>query len=222
MAKKDQQLRKEETRDKKQPEIKQSKSDKAETQKVDGQSKKPVVKKKKSGIRLYIKEIILAVINIVFIALLIVFLLRLPSAATELNNLRTTDIRSSTKGDFEINELELKASQEQSDRLKTLFPNEEGIINFVDEIEKLKVDGTVTDFSFASIDAIQDTTGNYGVPIVIVLNGSWEQIGTDIQKIQKLPYLFRPINITAEPKEEGVIELKYGGFLYVSESIGKN
>ena len=44
-----------------------------------------------------------------------------------------------------------------------------------------------------------------------------------IQKIDDLPYLLRAVTIDAEPElDSGLIIFKYGGFLYVDESLAKN
>jgi Tfp pilus assembly protein PilO len=69
-----------------------------------------------------------------------------------------------------------------------------------------------------------DKTGNYGIPVIIELNGAWESIGQDLQEIQKLPFLLRAISIDAEPdkENESMIQFKYGGFLYVDTRLGEN
>jgi hypothetical protein len=67
---------------------------------------------------------------------------------------------------------------------------------------------------------VRDGTTRLGVPVVVNFNGSWDQIDKDMRDIQLAPFLFRPITIEAHiTAEEGVIELMYGGFLYVDESF---
>ena len=62
------------------------------------------------------------------------------------------------------------------------------------------------------------------MPVVIELEGSWEAIDTDLQAIDQLPYLVRPVRVEIEQSEaeEGVIVFKYGIFLYVSDEFGEN
>ena len=66
--------------------------------------------------------------------------------------------------------------------------------------------GAISKVSFASQKAVTDKTGNYGVPIVIELMGSWDAIDSDLQKIDKLPYLFRPVKVEIGYDEENLDE----------------
>lgn len=185
---------------------------------------KPAKAKKNIGEKVgWVRELTLGVINLVFAVALAYLLIQLPQRAAEVKVLRGSELDISEDGGFKINKFELDKNKEKADRLIALFPDEQGLLTFVDEIEKLKREGSVVDFSFASKDPVVDKTNNFGIPMVIELKGTWGQIDQDLQKIQKLPFLFRPVSFNAGLiEDEGVIDLRYGGFLYVDESLEKN
>ena len=87
-------------------------------------------------------------------------------------------------------------------------------------------DGVLVGFNFANKEAIKDVSGYYGIPIAIEFSGSWEGIVRDLERFEKLPYLMRPIkaevNTIPDEDNKNVINFKYGIFLYVDESFGKD
>jgi hypothetical protein len=168
------------------------------------------------------KEILLGVINVASITLLIVLLIKLPEKAKELNTLRNQVLLSESEVALEVSEVE--GSKEKAKELEDLFIDEVGLVNFVSDVEKLKGEASsISKINITSKKAVKDRTGSYGIPVVIEMRGNWTQFGDDINKIQELPYLFRVIRIDTEIlNEEGVIGLKYGGFLYVHDKLGEN
>lgn len=187
---------------------------------VDSDLEKENAQPKKS-LPISTKDIILGLINIISIILLIIILVRFPSKANELKNLRIEKIKSESGSSFEFSDIESHRNNAQA--LSKLFLEEPGIVDFVNSVEKLKADeGAIKKISFASQKVLKDKTGNFGIPVVIELSGSWEAIKGDLKKIEELPFLFRAANIETKTTEEGVILFKYGGFLYVSDELGKN
>ena len=182
---------------------------------------KPTKKRTKS---IWIKDIVLAILNVGFVIGLIYLLNRLPTRANEVKSLRSNAQLVNTAGEnTEILQFELDLTAEDYEKLQDLYPDEERLLSFVDEIENLRTNGTVVGFTFASKDPVVDKTKNLGLPIIIDMEGSWEAISQDIQTIQALPFLFRPVTFDAEEdREDNVVKLKYGGFLYVDESFEEN
>ncbi len=169
------------------------------------------------------RDVILGIINLISLVLLIIILTRFPIKAQELKELRIQSVKNESSVSFEF--VEIEASKEKSGQLENLFPDESGIVDFVSQVEKLKTEGgAIEKITFASQEVVMDKTGNYGIPVIIKLNGAWESIGQDLQKIQKLPFLLRAISIDAEPNKENesMIQFKYGGFLYVDTRLGEN
>ena len=171
------------------------------------------------------KDIILGVINLVSLILLFIILSKLPQKAGELNTLKYEKIASDTGISFEFSGIE--EAKLKSNDLKKLFLDEPGIVNFVNQVESLKGEGrSIQKISFATQNVVKDRTGNSGIPVVIELTGGWQTIGQDLEKIDILPFLFRParIEIKRETDEEkvGVVIFKYGIFLYVDDKLGKN
>jgi hypothetical protein len=106
----------------------------------------------------------------------------------------------------------------------SLFPDEAGLVNFVKEIERLKVEGVVRDFSFANENAVRDKTGVLGIPFILRLEGTWDQLNSDFMQLQKFPYLIRAVTVDVRIKDinTGIIDFMYGGFIYVDKSLEKN
>ena len=169
------------------------------------------------------RDIILGIINLISLVLLIVILNKLPEKAQELKELRIQSVKNESSVSFEF--VEIEASKEKTKQLEDLFLDEAGIVNFVGQVEKLKTEGSaIGKITFANQKVIKDKTGNYGIPIIIEMNGTWQAIGQSLQEIEELSFLLRTVNIDAEPdkENEGVIQFKYGGFLYVDTRLGKN
>lgn len=181
----------------------------------------PVKEKHKN---IWLKDIVLAVINVCFIVGLIYLLNKLPVRSSQVRSLRgEAQLTNSASEDTNILKFDLDQTTDDFEKLKNLYPNEDRLLTFVDEIEKLQENGTVVGFTFASKDPVIDKTKELGLPIIIEMSGSWENIANDIQTIQSLPFMFRPVTFDAEEdREENVVQLKYGGFLYVDESFKKN
>lgn len=180
-------------------------------------------KKAKPAVFFWLKDIVLGLVNLVFILAIVILLGKLQAKANEFKKLRMVQLETSAKSSFEIAELELAASREKADKLAQLFPDDNGLIDFVNEIDVLKGEGVVSRFSFTSEEVIRDMTGYYGIPVFIEFSGDWSQINEGLQRIQSLPYLSRTVSVQVEAKEEeNLVIFKYGGFLYVDESLAKD
>lgn len=171
------------------------------------------------------KDIILGVINLVSIVLLFIILSKLPEKAKEFNLLKSEKITSESSISYEFSGIE--EAKLKSDEMKKLFIDEPGVVDFVNQVESLKVEGSsIKKISFATQNVVKDKTGNFGIPVVIELEGDWQVIGQDLEKVDMLPFLFRPARIEIERSTEeeslGVILFKYGVFLYVDDKLGKD
>lgn len=197
-------------------------------QKEDQTKKEPEITKDKSNTTekeerlITTKDILLGVINIASLALLVVLLVKLPEKAEELNKLRNQVLLSESEVALEISEVE--GSKDRASELENLFIEDQGLVNFVGDVERLRGESSsIYKINITSQRAVEDKTGSYGVPVVIEMRGDWGRFGEDMKKIQQLPYLFRVIRIDSEVLDDGgVVGLKYGGFLYVHDKLGKN
>jgi hypothetical protein len=166
------------------------------------------------------RDIILGIVNLISLALLVFILFQLPKRAEELKGLRTEEFLTSSNTSSELDGITREL--EKSNEIKKMFLDEAGLVGFVNEVEKLKGEGSsVQRVSFAGQLAIKDRTGNYGIPVVIDLVGDWQTIDKDLQRVDNLPFLYRAAKVNIERSElsPGVIEFKYGMFLYVDEKI---
>ena len=173
-----------------------------------------------------IKDIILGIINVICLILLFIILINFPTKARELKNLRLESLKNESKVSFELDKIH--ESKAKADELDKLFLNDAGVVNFVNELEKIKNEGgAIKTISFANQGPIKDRSGNFGIPVVIEFQGRWEQIDMDLQKLDLLPFLFRAAKVEiGKPKplpgqkeeevitDENVVVFKYGIFLY--------
>ncbi|OGM60127.1 hypothetical protein A2955_04260 [Candidatus Woesebacteria bacterium RIFCSPLOWO2_01_FULL_37_19] len=168
------------------------------------------------------KDIILGIINLVTIIFLIIILVRFPDKANELKKLRNENFQNTSNVSFEYTEIaEYKKKAEDMDKL---FLDESGIVNFVNSVEVIKAKArSISKLSFTSQKAVNDKTGNFGIPAIIELAGNWDLISADLAEIERLPYLFRPVVIEIFPDKEDVniVHFNYGGLLYVVDRFGE-
>lgn len=199
---------------------KESVADKADKKKV---VSRPVSKKRKLKQTPWWKDIALGIVNLAFVVLLVVLLGKLSGKAVELKRAKGTDYGSVAKSTIEIAGLEIEGNRQKAEELKNLFPNEEGLLDFVREIDVFKEEGVISSFSFASEEYVRDRTGYFGIPFVTEFEGTREQIGEGLNRFQDLPFLFRAVSIETELQpEENLVKFRYGGFLYVDESLAED
>ena len=171
---------------------------------------------------LLVKAAALALVNLVAVSGIIIIVSRLDSKAQEIKRLRSVQLTASKGGEaHSALRAEVEAAEEKRSELIKYFPNSEGLITFVEEIDKLKAEGILVGFSFANEVPVKDKTGALGLPVVFELSGNWEQVGATIQKIMSLPYMLRAILFEAEtsPEDPTLVQVKFGSFLYVDKTF---
>jgi len=184
---------------------------------------KPKAKKKKRP-SFKTSVVIVIVINLLALGFLFYVLSNLKGEAINLKKLRSASIDAQEKSKVEVADLQIRSYIDKSDYLMSLFPDESGLIDFVKEIEKLKNEGVVKNFAFANEDAVRDKTKVLGIPFILRMEGTWEQIDSDLEKMQNMPFIVRAVTLDIKVKEEetNLIDFRYGGFIYVDESLAKN
>jgi len=178
--------------------------------------------------------IALASVNIIFTFLMFVLLGRLEDVAKEHNLYRNRSLDRTSESDLSVYQYELEASREVTENIARSFPDETGLLEFIDNVERLR-GRSVSKITFASKEPLKDKEGNLGIPIVIEFQGSWGEILSDIREIQNIPYIFKPVKLDSEKQDFVSGELQqmsqtqadeasvsFGGFLYVNEEFSKN
>jgi len=160
-------------------------------------------------------------VDLLILAVSVFFIIDLPKKASELNRVRSDEEKVRESKKIDITGLEHKPTKENVDRLADFYPEEDGVIDFIEMVEGLKGEGKVKNFSLVGQDAVKDKTGAFGIPFIVEFEGDWESINISLQEFQKLPYLIRAINVDVKMVDEKVINFKYGGFLYVSDKLAK-
>ncbi|KKQ45938.1 MAG: hypothetical protein US62_C0007G0013 [Candidatus Woesebacteria bacterium GW2011_GWA1_37_8] len=167
-----------------------------------------------------VRDVVLGVVNVVAIALLFFILTKIPAKVEEYKKLNLEIQKYSEKP--EVGRFQIEQNKEKYEKLNSAFLIETKIVNFVNAIEEIKTEGSsISKITFTNESAVKDKTGNLGYPLIIDLTGTWEAISLDLEKIDRLPYLFRVVRVESEKLVDNVILLKYGGVLYV-EDTGKN
>lgn len=169
------------------------------------------------------KLIILGIINLVFVITLAFILGNLPQKTVQLKALKSQILKAQNTQGSRLLMLDIENNRQKSQFLDELLPDERGLINFVRDIDRIKTQGVIVSFSFGGKEPVVDKTGFLGIPIIITLRGSGDEIASALDQIQELPYLIRAVKIDSDYQEsEDVINFKYGGFLYVDEEFGQN
>jgi Tfp pilus assembly protein PilO len=177
------------------------------------------VKKKKTLIP---ASLFVVILNVVLVIVTFLILTMVPKKSDELKTIKNEQLDAKVSSNVQVSDLEIGSIAEEINKLNSIFPDDVGIVNFVKEIEKLKTGGIVKGISFVSQEPVRDKTKSLGTPFVIEMEGGWADIDTALTTIQKLPYLFRAISIEVKINEAGVVNFKYGGFLYVDENFAKS
>lgn len=166
------------------------------------------------------RAVFFSAINLVAVITLFFIISELPKEARNLSSLINSQLRAEMSSRVNYSDLQLQSNRERSDYILALFPDDSGLVDFIQTVERLKSEGAVVNFSFASSQPVRDKTGGLGIPVLIEIRGTWEAINNDLVKLQRAPYLFRPITVDIRNTDEEEIKLLlYGGFLYVDESF---
>jgi len=180
--------------------------------------------KKKNNLSKYRFYIYLAIVllgNVLVLAGLIFVLSQIPKKALEIQKIRSLQIKG--YDDLKIVESEIERAIPKIKKIEALFPDESGLLPFINKIDDLKKRGIVTDFSFASGEVVKDKLGYLGIPFALELTGRFEEVRNVLEEIWKLPYLIRTIETSVKIQPEGgLVIYKYGGFLYVSQNFFQN
>ncbi|MCS7092402.1 MAG: hypothetical protein NZM26_03565 [Patescibacteria group bacterium] len=169
-----------------------------------------------------LREGVLIIMNVVSIAILAFLLFRLPYEAKKVHDLKVEIQKNQSIQNTEIAGIEL--AKEKTDKLKNLFLNDEGIVQFVSTIESFKQKNqSFVKVEFPSQEVTKDKTGNMTIPVIIELSGNWLEVGKGFSEIETLPYLFRAVSIDVRPNkvDQNKFDVKYGGVLYVNEQTPK-
>ncbi len=165
---------------------------------------------------------ILAVVNVLFLIGIFALTQQLDKSGQELKKLRTEKLVQESHATDEVAEQELATAREQYRVIAEAFPDEDQLLEFVTSLDDLKRQGLIRVFSFASDTPLKDKNGIYGLPILIELAGSGEQISEGLRSLEALPFILNSVKVEVATSEDGSKTLRYGGFLYVDQEFSKN
>jgi len=186
---------------------------------VDNQTKKlKTLDLRKS---LLVKASVLGVIDLLAFFLLIYYIGQ--------TSFVVSDIKDAMKDNVAVNEnavvglkSQIAQNQTQLKMVDSFFHDEIGYVHFVKEIDGLRSAGLVSNFELRSKDYIRDKTKSLGLPFVAEFTGSSDILSEGVNRLQNLPFIVRPINVTIDRVDDTTFILTYGGFLYVDEILGQN
>jgi len=111
-----------------------------------------------------------------------------------LKKIRIEALKDEQSVSFEFDKI--SQAKTKADQIGDRYVDDSGVVDFVNDLEKIRNEnGVIKNVTFANQSPIKDKTGNYGIPVVIELQGNWEQIAADIGWIDLLPYIFRAVKI---------------------------
>ncbi len=166
------------------------------------------------------KTLLLLIGDLLALILLIVILVRTQKLASDIK-----DVRSQSAGFTPLNVERVKneiATQKDSEkRLKALFPNELQIVDFISQVNQIKSDGILKNFSFPTDNVVRDKTSFTGLPILFTMSGKIQDIDNTLKRLNDLPYMIRSVDVklTLAKDASASAILDYGGFLYVDENF---
>jgi len=172
--------------------------------------------------RTKLKIIVFNVINAVLLAGLIFMLRQLPRNAEKVKELHSQSIASQEESDIGVLEAEIDKSQGSIDRISNLFATDIQFLDFISQIDKLEETGVVRDFNLPVTTPVLDSTKNPGLPVSMTFTGSKEEINQAFVTISQMPFILKPVNISMDVGADGIIIVRYGGFLYTNEKFSKN
>lgn len=164
--------------------------------------------------KLYIKIIIVNIVDVLLIATTIFFLTKLPAIAIEISKVHGQALAGEQSSEGAVIKADLDNNKEKIEELSDLFLDDTGLVNFNEEVAKLKAAGVVTDASFVSTTPVTDATLARGLPILFKASGTKEQVNNAVKEITNLPALIRPVTVKLTTGETGW-SLEYGVFVYI-------
>ncbi len=174
------------------------------------------LEKKKTSLRSSrsTRFIILGIINILLFAGLTIFIIKIGNLPETLEQDSLTEINY----DEGVLRSQLAANEERISFIENFIADEQRLVDFVGELDQMKKNGIVDNFSFVSNQKVTDKTSTMGYPIKISVNGDINKITQAIEEIQDLPYLFRPVSFDlSKNSNDNIYILDYGILLYINE-----
>ncbi|MBI1863866.1 type 4a pilus biogenesis protein PilO [Candidatus Woesebacteria bacterium] len=165
------------------------------------------------------KTPLLLIGDILAIIALIVIFVKLEGIANQIQKTRTELLRY-TPVNTEAVKTELEKIKDQENILKSTFPKEIALADFINNVSNLKSDNILKNFSFPSDDVVKDKTGFSILPVIFNFQGSMADINASLKKLNGLPYLIRSVDYKLTINEaSNSATLDYGGFLYADENF---
>lgn len=180
--------------------------------------------KSASKITQYAREIAFAVLDLLLIFLLMLLLRGISKVSEEISQLENSKNEAESVYVLKSTSGRIAENKNIIDKINSYFVDDSNIVSFVKEIDILRTEGTVTQFSFVSDEPIIDSVTSFNVlPFEIVFQGDKTGVENALKKILELPYLIRCV-VTEIDRGilDGIVTIKFGGFLYVNENFGKN
>ena len=172
----------------------------------------------------YKRDIILGTISLVVILLIVILMGRLNIIAEEIKQLENEKYKAVSSLALKATEGKLETNSDKIEAINSYLIDDNGLVDFVKQIDLLKEEGVVTNFKFASENLTKDGQTGYEVlPFELWFIGDKPRIDYGLKKLLGLPFLIRTVVVEVDKtSEEGDISLRYGGYLYVTKTHTKD
>lgn len=162
--------------------------------------------------------LVLSLIGMVFL------ILTIPDKAKQISKLKSQTLTSSMSSqDMALLKQVVEANKSEINMLKTSFPDEASLLEFISLIDSLKSDQvTVAQFSVDSDIPTKIGRNPSFLPMTLILRGNLRAVEESLLKLAKSKYFVKPVVISYSANQSGDnIEIKTSFQLFVSEPYAK-
>ena len=178
----------------------QSETVKEQAKKLENNNNKPKIEVKKFEFKKYLLSI-LGLMILINLGIVIWLVMIVPQKAKSIQELRTQVLSMQMNSQDEQLLLQaLEETQTERDRLATVFPNEESLLQFIHYIDAIRENPKVevVKFSLNSENPNKIGRNQAFLPITLTLKGQEKEVYQELKNLVNSPYFIRVVTFTQE------------------------
>ena len=164
--------------------------------------------------RVLMKVIVVNILNLLVVLAIMLLLRQLPMVALNVKRTNSQEQISSHSVDSTILKAEMDKSKVKTDTVLSMLGGDKTVISFITRMDELKKEGFLISYEFPITNEILDKTGLHGLPVLMVIQGTKQNISETLVKISEIKVLLRPVTLSITTDETGLLTAKYGVFMY--------
>lgn len=170
--------------------------------------------KKQPISKLFIKIVVVNVINLLVFLALFMLLRDLPNIATAVKKANSANQTAEHSFDSTVLQAEVDKYADKTKIVESALMGDQTVISFVSLMDQIKEKGILTQYDFPINQEVTDKTGFYGLPVIATIVGTKQQVSETLISITNKPLLVRPVTLAITIDPLGTYTAKYGVFLY--------